>query len=69
MKKLLCLCLALVLLLGLGVPAVAEGAETKDEQLRRVTLQVKNTLDIGDDYTSFNGDSYERGDATWWYLS
>ena len=69
MKKLLCLTLALMLLLGLGAPAAAEGAETKDEQLRRVTLQVKTTLDIGDDYTSFNGDSYERGDATWWYLS
>ena len=41
MKKLLCLCLALVLLLGLGAPAAAEGAESKDEQLRRVTLQVK----------------------------
>ncbi len=69
MKKLLCLTLALVLLLGLGVPAAAAGAESKDEQLRRVTLQVKTTLDIGDDYTSFNGDSYDRGDATWWYLS
>ena len=69
MKKLLCLCLALVLLLGLGAPAAAEGAESKDEQLRRVTLQVKTTLDVGDDYTSFNGDSYDRGGAVWWYLS
>ncbi|MBR4702378.1 MAG: S-layer homology domain-containing protein [Oscillospiraceae bacterium] len=69
MKKLLCLCLAVVLLLGLGVPAVAEGVEGKDEQLRRVTLQVKTTLDIGDDYTSFNGDPYDRGETTWWYLS
>ena len=40
-------------MLALGVPAFAESAE---EQLKRVTLQVKTTLDIGDDYTSFNGD-------------
>ena len=69
MKKLLCLCLSLLLLLGLGLPATAQGEETRDEQLRRVTLQVKTTLDIGDDYTYFNGDSYERGDAAWWWLS
>ena len=54
MKRALCLILALVLILALGMPAAAESAE---EQMKRVTLQVKTTLDIGDDSTSFNGDS------------
>ena len=66
MKRILCLALALVLLLTMGIPALAESAE---EQLKRVTLQVKTTLDIGDDYTSFNGDSYTYGGAAWWRLS
>ena len=65
MKRILCLILALGMLLALGVPAAAESA---DEQLKRVTLQVKTTLDIGDDYTSFNGDSYTNGAAAWWWL-
>ncbi len=66
MKRALCLVLALVLILALGMPAAAESAE---EQLERVTLQVKTTLDIGDDYDSFNGDSYTYGDSTWWWLN
>ena len=66
MKRALCLILALVLILALGMPAAAESAE---EQMKRVTLQVKTTLDIGDDYTSFNGDSYTYGDSAWWWLN
>ncbi len=66
MKRALCLVLALVLILALGMPAAAESAE---EQMKRVTLQVKTTLDIGDDYTSFNGDSYTYGGSTWWWLN
>ena len=65
MKRTLSLILALVLILALGAPAAAESA---DEQMKRVILQVKTTLDIGDDYTTFNGDSYTLGDATWWWL-
>ena len=66
MKKILCLCLALALCLGLGLPAKAESA---DEQLREVTRRVKTALDVSDDYTEFNGDSYVRGQRTWWRLS
>ncbi len=65
MKRILSLVLALVLLLALGMPAAAESA---DDQMKRVTLEVKKTLDIGDDYTSFNGDSYTYGDSAWWRL-
>ena len=65
MKRAICLVLALVLILALGVPAAAE---SPDEQMKRVTLEVKKTLDIGDDYTSFNGDSYTYGDRAWWRL-
>ena len=66
MKRALCLILALALILALGMPAAAESAE---EQMKRVTLQVKTTLDIGDDYTSFNGDIYTYGDSAWWWLN
>ena len=66
MKRTVSLILALVLLLALGMPAAAESTE---EQMKKVILQVKTTLDIGDDYTSFNGDSYNYGDATWWWLN
>ena len=66
MKKALCLMLVLVLCLGLALPAAAESA---DEQLKKVTLRVKKTLGISDDYTEFNGNSYVRGEQTWWQLS
>ncbi len=68
MKKALCLLLVLVLCLGLGLPSSA-AAESADEQLKTVTLLVKKTLGITDDYTEFNGNSYVRGDRTWWQLS
>ncbi len=66
MKRTLCLILALALCLALGIPAAAE---SPDEQLKRVTLQVKTTLDVGDDYDAFNGDSYVYAGRTWWRLS
>jgi len=65
MKRILCLCLALALLLGLTLPAAADGQE---EALKEVILRVKETLDISDEYESFQGDSYTRGGSTWWYL-
>ena len=68
MKKTLCLLLALVLCLGLALPAAA-ASESADEQMKAVTLKVKKTLGIADDYTEFNGDSYVRGQQTWWRLS
>ena len=68
MKKTLCLLLALVLCLGLAIPAAA-AAEPADEQMKTVTLRVKKTLGISDEYTEFNGDSYVRGDQTWWRLT
>ena len=66
MKRALCLLLVLVLCLGLALPA---GAESPDEQMKQVTLRVKKTLGIGDEYTEFNGDSYVRGEQTWWQLT
>lgn len=68
MKKVLCLILALTLCLGLVMPAAAE-SEPADEQMKAVTLKVKKTLGITDDYTTFNGDSCVRGQQTWWQLS
>ena len=65
MKRILCLCLALALLLGLTLPAAADGQE---EALKEVILKVKETLDISDEYESFQGDSYSSGGSTWWYL-
>ena len=68
MKKALCFLLALVLCLGLAIPAAA-AAEPADEQMKIVTLRVKKTLGISDDYPEFNGDSYVRGEQTWWRLT
>ena len=65
MKKAICLILILTLCLGLALPA----AGSAEEELKTVTLQVKKTLGIGDDYTEFNGDSYVRGRQTWWQLT
>ena len=59
MKKTLCLLLALALCLGLALPAAA-ASEPADEQLKAVTLKVKKTLGIADDYTEFNGKKFPK---------
>jgi len=66
MKKTVCLILSLIMMLTLGLSAAAD--ETS-EQLKKVTLKVKETLGIGDDYKSFTGNSYVYGSQTWWNLS
>lgn len=68
MKKLLSLCLA-ALLLAAPVWAAVPPAEEEDLDgaLAAVTLQVKNTLDVPDDYTDFHGD-YDDYLSGQWYL-
>lgn len=61
MKKFLALCLALAIF-AMAIPAF--GAETADE-LEKVTLAVKETLDIGDDHPEFSVD--KSGNR--WYLN
>lgn len=62
MKKFLCLCLSILLLAAPGVPALAA---TMDNEMESVTLVVKNTLEIGDDYTDFTGDRYDGVNSRW----
>ena len=52
MKKWLCFLLVLTLTAALGAPALAE---EMDDALTAVTLSVKETLEISDDYDSFTG--------------
>ena len=64
MKRLLSLLLSLALLCALSLPA---SAATADERLTQVTLKVKETLDIGNEYDSFSGDLRE-GLRPYWSL-
>lgn len=55
------------LALSLAAPALA--VEAADERLAKVTLAVKGTLDISDDYTEFYGEPSETPLGTRWELS
>ncbi len=56
----------LALSLNLAAPALA--AEAADQRLARVTLAVKGTLGIGDEYTEFYGEPDETALGTRWSL-
>lgn len=58
--------LALAMTISLAVPALA--ADTADQRLAKVTLAVKGTLGIDDDYTEFYGDHSETALGTRWNL-
>ncbi len=64
MKRLLSVLLSLALLCALSLPVSAAAA---DERLTQVTLKVKTTLDIGDEYDSFSGNLRE-GLRPYWSL-
>lgn len=55
--------------LTLSLAASALAAEAADERLTKVTLAVKGTLDISDDYTEFYGEPNETALGTRWSLS
>jgi hypothetical protein len=71
-KKILSLVLVLLLLISTGIIAAA-APESPDsalnERLKAITLSVKETLDIGDEFTSFNGSLDEYGTVSRWSLS
>ena len=72
MKKLIALVLSLILLVttgaaALAAPAASDAAMT--ERMKAVTLKVKETLGIGDSFTSFSGNLNESGTASLWSLS
>lgn len=71
-KKILSLLLSFILLAATGVSAAAAPEQSDDalnERLKAITLSVKETLDIGDDFTSFNGTLNESESASLWSLS
>ena len=68
LKKILAIVLVMVLAVCTAVPALAAG-DGLDEKLERVTKIVKDTLDIEDDYTQFNGNLTEDGNASYWELT
>jgi hypothetical protein len=67
MKKTTLFLLVIVLILGLALPAHA--ADKPDSRLAKVTLAVKNTIDISDSYENFNGTLSEDPYSPFWYLS
>lgn len=71
-KKTLSLILCLTLLMSLsitasGAPSPGEGA--LDGRLKAITLSVKETLGIGNAFTSFNGSLNEYGPVSLWELN
>ncbi len=67
MKKLMALCLAALLLAAPAGAMSPPAEESMDTALADITLIVKNTLDIPDDYTEFSG-NYDDYLAGQWYL-
>lgn len=57
LRKILSAALALTMSLSLYTPALA--AEAADARLTQVTLAVKGTLNVGDEYTEFYGEPSE----------
>ena len=66
LRKLAATALAAALSLSLASPALA--AEAADARLTQVTLAVKETLEIGDEYTEFYGQPDETALGTRWDL-
>lgn len=66
-RKFLSLLLCALLALSLCVPAFAAD-ESLDAELTRVTLAVKKTLSIGDQYTDFSGNVDDMGALRYWSL-
>ncbi len=67
LRKLTAAFVAAAVSLSLAVPAMA--AEAADQRLTQVTLAVKGTLGIGDEYTEFYGEPDETALGTRWSLS
>lgn len=68
MKKFISAALAVCLAAALFLPAAAADAGL-DERLTQVTLSVKQTLDIGDQYTDFSGQLTESDPVNQWNLT
>jgi len=66
-RKITALALCVLLTLGLCLPAFAEEA-TADQELASVTLAVKKTLSIGNDYENFSGNLRDLGALRYWQL-
>ena len=69
MKRIVSMLLAVCLLAALGVPALAasEASGDMEARLQEITLIVKNTLEIDDEYAEFSG-SYSDGLRPGWDL-
>ena len=68
MKRLLGVLLSLSLLCSCTLPVSAAQAGAADERLTQVTLQVKETLGIGDEFDEFYG-NLEESYQPYWSLS
>ncbi len=72
MKKIMSLILSLLLLTSTGLAAAAAPEPpdgTLDERMKATTIKVKDTLGIGDEFTSFDGTLNEYGGVSLWELN
>ncbi|NLA86683.1 MAG: hypothetical protein GX847_05250, partial [Clostridiales bacterium] len=72
MKKIMSLILSLLLLTSTSLIAAAAPVSpdgTLDERMKAITLSVKETLGIGDAFTSFDGDLNEYDGVSLWELN
>jgi hypothetical protein len=68
LKKITAVFLILVLMASTAVTALAAG-DALNEKLARVTQLVKQTLEIDDRYTQYDGRLTEEGDYSYWELT
>ena len=69
MKRTCSLLLAAILAGTLATPAAAAATPAADDRLTQVTQAVKETLGLGDDYTSFYGELQEDSYRALWSLT
>lgn len=67
-KKLVAIILTVAMLTTLGVSALADSEKDIDQRLEDVTLKVKATLGIGDEFSDFYGYLSSEGDSPRWQL-
>lgn len=69
-KRIIALVLTVVMAVGsMGVNSISAETALKEENLKKVLLQIKNKLEIGDEFTQFDYNYYENNQNNYWYFN